>query len=82
MGLAARRGPKGCQMPPPYQKKSGGRETIPDYSPLCTSFRGSCFLSKVSLCVLTDTQEPSQPRSSLALLRNRSGEEGEGRVQG
>lgn len=82
MGLAARRGPKGCQMPP--LTKKGGRETFPDYSPLCISFRGSRFLSKVSLCVLTDTQELSQPRSSLALLRLRSGEgEGEeGRVPG
>lgn len=43
---------------------------------------GAGFLSKVSLCVLTDTQELSQPRSSLALLRNRSGPGGGGEGRG
>lgn len=84
MGLAARRGPTGCQVSPPPTKKKGGKETIPDYSRLCISFHsvflsgGAGFLSKVSLCALIDTQELSQSTSSLALLKDRSGRGGGG----
>ena len=85
MGLAARRGPKGCQMlPSTLQKKkrgggAGGRKPFLTTVHSVFLSGGAGFLSKVSLCVLTDTQELSQPRSSLALLRNRSGPGGEGR---
>lgn len=77
MGLAARRGPEGCQVPPssPTEKKGKerkGRQFLTTVDSVFLS-GGAGFLRKVSLCVLTDTQERSQPRSSLALLRNRSG---------
>lgn len=91
-GAGSQKGPQGLPNAPlpPAKKKKGsvGEETILDYSRLCISDSvflsgGAGFLSKVSLCALTDTQELSQPRSSLALLRNRSGPGGgrEGRAQ-
>lgn len=75
MGLAARRGPTGCQVPPPPTKKKkvvGGKQFLTTVDSVFLSGEAG-FLSKVSLCTLTDTQELSQSTSSLAMLKDRSG---------
>lgn len=83
-GAGSQKGPQGLPSapPPPCKKKKGGEGERKQFLTTVDSVflsGGAGFLSKVSLCVLTDTEERSQPRSSLALLRIRSGPGGVGR---